>query len=372
MVGVSTKGRSTMYKLGMIGNFESLDPLLEAVYRNDTNSIEQLLSQGVSLNTPIELSHNIKITPLELAIITNNVNLCSFLIDHGASLEVYGDSPLFLTALRYGSNELISLFLALSTKLSEDEKFRAFNEVYWSNKKALIDILEQAGLSVAQYGGQAFRKAVAFNNEKLARVFLQKGVDVNFHEKDMVFPNASTPIIEAARNNHLSLVKLLIDYGADITLCDKYGDRPYSLAVKNKNHAMAKLLKELEPEDWHNEQEQLSLFKRYKAPQKLIDYLKTGPLRIEFPNEEHITYVELYSFMDVQEFTYKRKRFLSIMSDLDNYSDYLLLFYPKDKLLWYFDIEHEELAPLVKWDEFIHNPGPILNDMLLGKYAPND
>ena len=196
MVGVSTKGRSTMYKLGMIGNFESLDPLLEAVYHNDTDSIEQLLSQGVSLNTPIELSHNIKITPLELAIITNNVKLCSFLIDHGASLEVYGDSPLFLTALIYGSNELISLFLALSTKLSEDEKFRAFNEVYWSNKIALIDILEQAGLSVAQYGGQAFRKAVAFNNEKLARVFLQKGVDVNFHEKDMVFPNASTPIIE--------------------------------------------------------------------------------------------------------------------------------------------------------------------------------
>ncbi|MCK0515067.1 ankyrin repeat domain-containing protein, partial [Anaerobiospirillum sp. NML120448] len=71
----------------MIGNFKSLDPLLEAVYRNDTDSIEQLLSQGVSLNTPIELSHNIKITPLELAIITNNIKLCSFLIDHGASLE---------------------------------------------------------------------------------------------------------------------------------------------------------------------------------------------------------------------------------------------------------------------------------------------
>ena len=41
----------------------------------------------------------------------------------------------------------------------------------------------------------------------------------------------------------------------DITLVDKYGDRPYSVAVQNKNQELADYLKALEPEEWHNEQE---------------------------------------------------------------------------------------------------------------------
>ena len=36
--------------------------------------------------------------------------------------------------------------------------------------------------------------------------------------------------------------------GADITLVDKYGDRPYSVAVQNKNQEMADYLKALEPD----------------------------------------------------------------------------------------------------------------------------
>ena len=54
-------------------------------------------------------------------------------------------------------------------------------------------------------------------------------------------------------------------------------------------------------------------------------------------------------YMDVQEMTWKRKRLLSLMAAMDNYSDYLLLWSPRDKKLWYLDIEHEEFHPLAKW-----------------------
>ena len=33
----------------------------------------------------------------------------------------------------------------------------------------------------------------------------------------------------------------------------KYGDRPYTVAVQNKNQELADYLKALEPEEWHNE-----------------------------------------------------------------------------------------------------------------------
>ena len=64
--------------------------------------------------------------------------------------------------------------------------------------------------------------------------------------------------------------------------------------------------------------------------------------------------------MDVQEMTWKRKKLLSLMVQMDNYSDYLLLWSPRDKKLWYLDIEHEEFHPLAKWDDFIANvPFPV-------------
>ena len=48
--------------------------------------------------------------------------------------------------------------------------------------------------------------------------------------------------------------------------------------------------------------------------------------------------------------------------------DYLLLWSPRDKKLWYLDIEHEEFHPLAKWDDFIADPGRYLNGMIEGEF----
>ena len=173
---------------------------------------------------------------------------------------------------------------------------------------------------------------------------------------------------EAARSNNFPMVRWLIEQGADITIADKYGDRPYTVAVQNKNQELADYLKSLEPEEWHNEQEKIRQLMPYKLPAKLVEYLKTGPLRLEFPDQEWVKWAELYSFMDVQEMTWKRKKLLSLMVQMDNYSDYLLLWSPRDKKLWYLDIEHEEFHPLAKWDDFIADPGRYLNGMIEGEF----
>ena len=106
----------------------------------------------------------------------------------------------------------------------------------------------------------------------------------------------------------------------------------------------------------------------YKLPAKLVKYLKTDHLRLEFPEQKWVKWAELYSFMDVQEITWKRKKLLSLMVKMDNYSDFLLLWNPRDKKLWYLDIEHEQFNPLVKWDDFIAAPGRYLNGMVEGEF----
>ena len=91
-------------------------------------------------------------------------------------------------------------------------------------------------------------------------------------------------------------------------------------------------------------------------------------LGIRRPRNKYRNVAELYSFMDVQEMTWKRKKLLSLMVQMDNYSDYLLLWSPRDKKLWYLDIEHEEFHPLAKWDDFIADPGRYLNGMIEGEF----
>ena len=93
-------------------------------------------------------------------------------------------------------------------------------------------------------------------------------------------------------------MRWLVEQGADITIADKYGDRPYTVAVQNKNQELADYLKALEPEEWHNEQEKLRQLMPYKLPAKLVEYLKTGPLRLEFSEQKWVKWAELYSFME--------------------------------------------------------------------------
>lgn len=184
----------------------------------------------------------------------------------------------------------------------------------------------------------------------------------------MVFPYASTAVTEAARNDDFPMVCYLVEQGADITIIDKYGDRPYTLAIQNNNQGMADYLESLEPKDWHNEQEKVRQLSPYKLPAKMVEYFKTGPFRLEFPDQELVKWVELYQYMDLQEMKWKRKKLLSLMVKMDNYSDYLLLWSPKDKKIWYLDVEHEEFHSLAKWDDFIANPGRYLNGMIEGEF----
>jgi hypothetical protein len=357
-----------MYQIAYIGRWETLPETAAAIYEHDIPKLEAMLQGGLDLGAPIQLSEYIKLMPLEIAVFRNDVSMIHFLLEHGADPSLAEEQPLLLTAVRCCGPEVVALFAGQAEKLSPKQKERAFQEVRWGKRSENIPVLEQAGITVVKFGGEAFRAAVSDGKSELAKLLLEKGADINYHKPDMVFPYASTPVTEAARANDFPMVRWLVEQGADITIADKYGDRPYTVAVQNKNQELADYLKALEPEDWHNEQEKVRQLMPYKLPAKLVEYLKTGPLRLEFPEQEWVKWAEFYSFMDVQEMTWKRKKLLSLMAAMDNYSDYLLLWSPRDKKLWYLDIEHEEFHPLAKWEDFISDPGRYLNEMIEGEF----
>ena len=242
-----------MYQIAYIGRWETLPETAAAICDHDTPKLEALLQGGLDLDVPIQLSEYIKLMPLEIAVFRNDVPMIHFLLEHGADPGLAEEQPLLLTAARCCEPEVVALFAGQAAKLSPKQKERAFQEVRWGQRAENIPVLEQAGITVDKFGGEAFRAAVSEGNTKLARLLLEKGADINYHKPDMVFPYASTPVTEAARSNNFPMVRWLVEQGADITIADKYGDRPYTVAVQNKNQELADYLKALEPEEWHNE-----------------------------------------------------------------------------------------------------------------------
>ena len=200
-----------MYQIAYLGRWESIPEAAAAIYEHDIPKLEALLQGGLDLGAPIQLGEYIKLMPLEIAVFQNDVPMIHFLLEHGADPDLAEEQPLLLTAARCCGPEVVALFAGQAAKLSLKEKQRAFQEVRWGKRSENIPVLEQAGITVAKFGGEAFRAAVSEGNVKLARLLLEKGADINYHKPDMVFPNASTAVTEAVRHKNLPMVCWLVD-----------------------------------------------------------------------------------------------------------------------------------------------------------------
>ena len=306
-------------------------------------------------------------TPLELAVQENREDMVRLLVERGADLTQNGDELLF-AAIKCQNYSMLSYLVEAGVRLEENQRsiYHLFSFLEGQKNPELLTIVDRLQIDFKRYGGEPLRTAVWGGDRMLAEYLIQNGADIDYHKPDEMFPYASTPVIEAARQNDFHMVRWLVGQGADITIPDKYGDRPYTLAVQNKNQEMAAYLRNLEPEDWHNEENRAQQLAAYKMPTEMVEYLKTGPLRLEFPEQDEVQWAELYSYMDVLEVTWKREKLLSVMAQMDNYPDYLLLWNPKDKRLWYLDVEHEEFHALATWEDFIADPGKYLNGMIIG------
>lgn len=358
-----------MIVLKGIGKFKELPEIAMHIYEGNIPALHAAITAGWDVEEGIVLSKYIALSPLDLALVSQKLEVVKLLVEHGADLNVH-HNPAFLRAVRHCKEDIVRYIAAQGAELDKVNQTGAgaYSQAYYGNKKN-IPLIQELGLDIKQHGGTVLREAVSDHDYKTLTYLLDQGVDINTNTPDMVYPYEATPLTVAARMGNLAMVKFLVEHGADVTLAEKDGERPYTIAVSNKDTAMADYLRALEPADLHNVENKKYELKNYKLPDELVSFLTGDNLRLELAeNEFGIEHIDFFTLTDTIEMKVGGQKLLRLSADIDNYSDLQLVWNPKRKgMIGCYDVEHQAYADLCSFPAFLAQPEIYLIQFLEGE-----
>lgn len=357
-----------MIVLKDIGKFAELPDIAMHIYQGNISALQEALAAGWDIEEGIVLSKHITLSPLDLAIVSQQMKVIKLLVEHGVNLNV-PHNPAFLSAVRYGKQDVIRYLVTHGAELDKSNQTGsgAYSQAYYGNK-GNIPLIQELGLDIKQHGGPVLRQAVSDHDLKTLTYLLDHGVDINYNRPDMVYPYQATPLTVAARMGNMNMVQFLVERGADVTIAEKDGDRPYTIAVANKHIEMAEYLKSLEPADFHRAENKKLALKKYKLPMELVGFLSGDTLRLELAqNDYEIRYIDFLTWIDTVEMKVGRQKLLRLSADIDNYSDLQLVWNPKSKRVGCYDVEHQTYADLCSFIDFLAEPDSYLIRFLEGE-----
>ncbi|MCQ6563465.1 ankyrin repeat domain-containing protein [Paenibacillus mendelii] len=358
-----------MINLKGIGRFEELPEIAMYIYKGNIPALQAAFAAGWDIEDGIVLSKHTTLSPLDLALISQRMDVVKLLVELGVNLNVK-HNPAFLRAVRYCKEDIIRYIAAQGAKLVKLNQIGsgAYSQAYYGNKNN-IPLVHELGLDMKLHGGAVLRQAVSDHDYKTLTYLLDHGVDINYSKPDMVYPYQATPLTVAARMGNLAMVKFLIERGADVTFAEKDGERPYTIAVSNKDTILADYLKSLEPAELHNIENKKYELKKYKLTDELVSFLTGDKLRLELAQNEYgIGYIDFFTLADTIEMKVGRQKLLRLSADIDNSSDLQLVWNPKKKgLIGCYDVEHQVYADLCSFTEFLVQPEMYLIKFLEGE-----
>ncbi|MDU5401861.1 MAG: ankyrin repeat domain-containing protein, partial [Veillonella sp.] len=254
----------------------------------------------------------------------------------------------------YGNKEIIDYLVANGVNIHALNcvKVDAFQAALYGQKYENLQIIHDLGHTVQKYGGKAFRNAITDRNYEVLDFFIHNGVDINYNKPDSVYPFKPTPLCVAARYVDLKMCKYLVEHGADVTITEKDGMRPYSIAIEKGDMEMAEYFKSLEPVEFHDIQNKMDQLKPFKLPKALVNFLEDDTLYFELPDSDFIS-IEFFPLIDTIPFKLGRRNLLRLSKELGEYNEWQIVWDPISKKIGCYDIEHQDLRELCKFDEFL-------------------
>lgn len=342
-----------MIQLKDLGTFESVPKIVTDIIEGNLPALVSALAAGWDIHEVIEIDEYSERTPLELALVMCCLPSIQWLVEHGANLNDE-ENPSFLLAVQYGNKESIDYVVAHGANIHALNRVKvdAFQAALYGKKYENLQIIHDLGHTVQKYGGKAFRNIITDRNYEVLDFFIHNGVDINYNKPDSVYPFKPTPLCVAARYVDLQMCKYLVEHNADVTITEKDGMRPYSIAVEKGDMEMAEYFKSLEPTEFHDIQNKIDQLKPFKLPKALVNFLEGEHLYFELPDSDFIS-IEFFPLIDTIPFKLGRRNLLRLSKELGEYNDWQIVWDTKTKKISCYDIEHQELRELCKFDEFM-------------------
>jgi len=201
-----------------------------AVSREDIGKLEQIMASGdVDINTVDKIGN----TSLMSAAQNDCYKSLCFLLSNGADVHAVngsGRNSLMLGCL-CGSMEIVKKLLEHGAKVQCSDKGGS-TPLHWAVDGGNVDLVRYliangADIHAVDHSGWSSlsRCAAMSGDADIGAVLLQAGADPNIQDK-----KHKTPLMTAALNNHLELVKTLVKHKADVNLKTDHGKSAIEMA----------------------------------------------------------------------------------------------------------------------------------------------
>lgn len=349
----------------ILSSGENLSNIARLIMDEDIDGLEKAFS-ALNINDDIKFSDYTAGTPLQLAISEGKKSVISWLISQGVNLNDEG-SPSMVIAAQHGSPELLSILLTHGADINAISKpigKSALKAAIYANNIDLVKWVIANGYDL-KVDGSSLRLAVYRQFHQAVELLIETGVDVNLSQPDSIFPYNSTPVQVAVEQGDMSLVKLLVKHGADVTIKNAYGDRPFTIACQNDNAEMQVYLKSLEPAQWHDIGERSAYFLSLGVSLECVEFLKGMTRKVEIDDSYGVGYVVFNNLVTCKEFEWEGEQLIDLLHEVDNFdSTGFLVWNVRERCLGTLDYEHEEYKTLGSWECFMADPAAIIESIL--------
>lgn len=196
--------------------------LMHASKHGHKDCVMILLSRGAGVN----MTDDHGFTAVHLAAKYGHASIVELLFEKGASLEirdlVEGKTPLHLAA-QYGRKETVKCLIDREAKINRRTTFDKSTAIMLASKeghKSTVSLLISRGADanlVDMYGWAPLHFAASWGRKDTALILIVEGnADVNSCETTSKGEGGTPPLVVAAKGAHKEIIKLLLQYGADV------------------------------------------------------------------------------------------------------------------------------------------------------------
>ena len=216
-----------------------LTPLMHAVVNGSEYIVRFLCGNNATLNVQ---THTYKDTAVSLAAECNRTSCLKILLEYGADVSLKtssGERALHL-AMSKGNNVCVQYLKGYITKnIYKTNKANALWRAVYSKSLGDVKTAVDSGVNINQQdslGMTPLMCAVKFGSEHIVKLLCENNADIN--KQNQI--SGETAVYVAAKCNQLSCLKILLNYGADISLRTSF---TLDVAIRKENNECVEILK---------------------------------------------------------------------------------------------------------------------------------